>query len=316
MKLSIIIPVYNVEAYVESCIMSCVNQDIPLNQYEIIILNDGSTDASLEVVQRLSEKYSNIKVYSHDNQGLSLTRNTGLELASGTYIWFVDSDDSIEDKCLSSLLEEASGVDMLAFGCKDYEDGNLVGEFRYGTDARLTGCEFMVETTTCFMHGAPFYLFRREFMLNCNLKFYPGIYHEDTELIPKALLEAGVVKISKGSWYHRNIRSGSITRSINPKRAYDLLFVAERLSAYISAKQLPKSVRKSFLLLLPIIMNNSLNLISNCPDDEIKRFNSVFANKKLFKYYLASRNLRYVIEGIALFLFRKHPVAFYRMIKK
>ena len=104
LKLSIIIPVYNTEKYVGECLDSCLEQDIPRNEYEIICVDDGSTDGSLKILTEYSEKYSNIHVYSQKNQGVSAARNTGIDIAQGKYIWFVDSDDYIAVNCLKILL--------------------------------------------------------------------------------------------------------------------------------------------------------------------------------------------------------------------
>ena len=88
MILSIIIPVYNVEDYIIKCLNSCVSQDIPLESYEIIAVNDGSKDSSLQKLNQFSKDYSNIRVISQENKGLSGARNTGLREAKGDYIWF------------------------------------------------------------------------------------------------------------------------------------------------------------------------------------------------------------------------------------
>ena len=104
LKLSIIIPVYNTEKYVGECLDSCVDQDIPKNEYEIICVDDGSTDGSRKVLATYSEKYSNIHVYKQKNQGVSAARNGGISVAQGKYIWFVDSDDYIAVNCLKILL--------------------------------------------------------------------------------------------------------------------------------------------------------------------------------------------------------------------
>lgn len=104
LKLSIIIPVYNTEKYVGECLDSCLEQDIPRNEYEIICVDDGSTDGSRKVLATYSEKYSNIHVYSQKNQGVSAARNGGISVAQGKYIWFVDSDDYIAVNCLKILL--------------------------------------------------------------------------------------------------------------------------------------------------------------------------------------------------------------------
>ena len=93
MLLPIIIPVYNVEQFVEKCIRSCESQDVAKDRYEIIVVNDGAKDNSLEVVQRVAAEYDNIRVFSQPNAGLSAARNMGMRLAKGEYYMFVDSDD-------------------------------------------------------------------------------------------------------------------------------------------------------------------------------------------------------------------------------
>ena len=110
MKLSIIIPVYNVEKYVERCLRSILNQGVSEKEYEIIIQNDGSTDNSLAIVERVVKEYSNCLVFSSQNRGLSAARNAAFCHASGHCVWFVDSDDWIEDGCLSILLNDANAT--------------------------------------------------------------------------------------------------------------------------------------------------------------------------------------------------------------
>ena len=117
MRLSIIIPAYNVDQYLDRCIESCESQDIHQNDYEIIIVNDGSCDKSLNIANALANKYSNVNVISQENQGLSIARNTGMTLAKGNYIWFVDSDDYIVKNCVGSVLAlcEKNDLDIPSF---------------------------------------------------------------------------------------------------------------------------------------------------------------------------------------------------------
>ena len=102
-KLSIIIPVYNVENYVDTCIESLYKQGISEYEFEVILINDGSTDNSLSIIQEYENKYSNITIISQKNQGLSTTRNNGIKLAKGEYLLFVDSDDLIIENILTHL---------------------------------------------------------------------------------------------------------------------------------------------------------------------------------------------------------------------
>ena len=95
-QLSIIVPVYNVQDYIERCLTSIINSDLERIQYEIIVVNDGTKDGSMLVVNDYLKKYEHIKVFEQENQGLSSARNTGMAHAVGKYIWFVDSDDYID----------------------------------------------------------------------------------------------------------------------------------------------------------------------------------------------------------------------------
>ena len=100
MFLSIIIPVYNAEKYINDCLLSCITQNISANDYEIICVNDGSKDSSLSILQDFASKNKNIIIIDKSNEGVSAARNDGMKVASGEYIWFVDSDDVIKHNCL------------------------------------------------------------------------------------------------------------------------------------------------------------------------------------------------------------------------
>ena len=110
-ELSIIVPVYNVEGYIEKCLSSLVTQDILMNDYEIIVINDGSTDNSLTFVEKFANGFSCIKVYSQHNQGLGSARNTGIRHSTGHYLMFVDGDDFVEPN-LGSVIKRAKEMDL------------------------------------------------------------------------------------------------------------------------------------------------------------------------------------------------------------
>lgn len=117
MFLTIIIPVYNAQKYIDECLQSCLSQDIDKNDYQIICIDDGSTDNSLNILNEYKKNNSNIIVVSQKNSGVSVARNKGIGLAQGDYIWFVDSDDFIRHNCLSELKELAQEkYDIISFG--------------------------------------------------------------------------------------------------------------------------------------------------------------------------------------------------------
>jgi glycosyltransferase involved in cell wall biosynthesis len=130
-KLSIIIPVYNASLYVEKCLRSCAEQDIYPEEYEIIVINDGSKDNSPEIIARVMADYSNFVFIDKQNSGVSSARNAGLDIAKGKYIWFVDADDWIETKCLAFLLEalKKNDLDALQINAKEVAANGDVSPF-------------------------------------------------------------------------------------------------------------------------------------------------------------------------------------------
>ena len=118
LRLSVIIPFYNVERFISECLDSVFNQDIPLSDYEVICVNDGSPDHSREVVLKYMERYPNLRLIEHErNRKLGTARNTGRSIAKGKYIWNVDSDDKIVPNCLGEMLRicEENNLDVLEF---------------------------------------------------------------------------------------------------------------------------------------------------------------------------------------------------------
>lgn len=114
MKLSVIIPVYNVEKYITKCIKSILLHRT--NDIEIILVNDGSTDNSLALATSLLQGEDNVKIITQKNQGLSEARNTGFKDSIGEYVWFVDSDDSITEDAFNTILSQLNGPDIIAIG--------------------------------------------------------------------------------------------------------------------------------------------------------------------------------------------------------
>ncbi len=127
LRLSIIVPFYNVERYIAECLDSVFDQDIPLEEYEVICVNDGSPDGSRDIVVEYMKRYPNLHLVEHDrNRKLGAARNTGRAAAKGEYIWNVDSDDKIAPHCLGKLLKvcEENQLDVLEFGRTMFWEGN------------------------------------------------------------------------------------------------------------------------------------------------------------------------------------------------
>ena len=131
MKLSIIVPVYNVADYLAKCLDSLLTQDLPQNEYEIIVVNDGSTDNSGDIAQQYADKYAGITLINQANQGLSGARNTGIQQAKGDYIQFVDSDDYLEVYVLGGLMKqiEKDKLDVLRYKYQNVRINNASNKY-------------------------------------------------------------------------------------------------------------------------------------------------------------------------------------------
>lgn len=127
MFLSIIIPIYNKSAYLPDCMQSVLKQNIPPEQYEIICVDDGSTDDSLQVLEQYAAQNSNVHVFSKKNGGVSSARNLGLKYAAGDYVWFIDPDDFIAPNCLSTILKKC---------CEENCEWLVVGSYQFTDDAK------------------------------------------------------------------------------------------------------------------------------------------------------------------------------------
>lgn len=216
MLLSIIIPVYNIELYIDDCIKSCITQNINSQDYEIIIVNDGSSDDSLKVVQRYQQYNSNITIINKINGGLSSARNAGLNVAQGKYIWFIDGDDVISNNCIKDLLSyiQNQDLDILFINYSRIHETAEINnttlsayDFNNGI---LSGGDFFKNRQGDFLMVWR-YIFKKSIFSDHGLRFYEGIIHEDVEFTHKAIYYAKRIGICYSViYYYRTLRKGSI----------------------------------------------------------------------------------------------------------
>lgn len=215
-RLSIIVPVYNVEQWLLRCLKSLFAQNLIEDEFELLIINDGSKDNSLSIADNFASFHSNVKVISRENGGLSAARNTGLTHASGNYVWFVDSDDFIEPNSIKRPLEfaEKYQLDVMCFYFQlAHENG---GTEHFGYKPRhsgmvLTGPDFVSETGFVMSPWAAIY--RRDFLMENGLRYMEGILHEDEEFSPRAQFLAKRIAHLPDVVYNYFQRSGSIMKS-------------------------------------------------------------------------------------------------------
>ena len=228
--LSVIIPIYNVEPYVEKCIRSLEIQDISRDEYEIICVNDGSPDKSREVVLRLQNEFNNIILIDQINQGVSVARNTGADKAVGKYLLFIDPDDYVHENSLGSIIKKAviehAQVTVPVYAYID-SDGNVQGKkkFEYYNGKVLSGIEaFSVLRGKGQKVSGPIkgvipdssvgIIFEKEFLDKNCLRYVPGvIMFQDVEILARIHCLADRCLLVTEFFYYAVSRKGSTTRS-------------------------------------------------------------------------------------------------------
>lgn len=241
MKLSIIVPIYNVAPYLCKCVDSLLMQDI--SDYEIILVDDGSPDECPQICDEYAATHENIIVIHQDNAGLSAARNSGITIARGEYVLFVDSDDYLQPNTLGTLLiqVERDHLDVLRFRYQNVrENGEAFAPYKDMTDYNdysatpTDGLTFLNERmgTQCYVV---------QFLVKVSIVrqelFIPGIYFEDTDWTPRMLLHAKRVASTDLVIYNYLWREGSITLSQKNiikmrKQLQDKIFILGRLNEW------------------------------------------------------------------------------------
>lgn len=246
-KISVIIPVYNVKQYITRCVESVLQQNF--SKYEILLIDDGSTDGSDAICDDYNQKYDCITAFHKKNGGLSDARNFGLKKANGRYILFVDSDDYLAENALNALYGETSErPDMVIGHCMPLKPSKNMDRFENVVRRNLeyhhiyTGKKYL---ELCLKGGAIRVeawrsLYLREFLLKNNLEFKRNIMHEDEQFTPRALLLANKIVLSDLEFYcYDNTRESSIMNSpsLSTKKAIDRFEICDELiSIYKNVK--------------------------------------------------------------------------------
>lgn len=211
-KVSVIVPVYNVESYLEKCLESLVNQT--LKDIEIIIVNDGSPDNSQKIIDRYTKKYKNIKAYLKENGGLSDARNYGLKKASGKYIAFLDSDDYVTTDMYESMYKKAisGNFDMVVCDLNYIYDDKIVKAYSNIKDDTTN-----IKKTMLNIYPAAWNKIFKKDLFNKNIEFKKGVWFEDVEFIYRLLPYVKKIGVVHEHFNQYVQRLGSITSTVNPK---------------------------------------------------------------------------------------------------
>ena len=315
MKLSIVLTVYNKEAYLRRALDALLDQEgVNGDDYEILVVNDGSTDGSSLIIDEYAKRDERVRVLTQENQGLSMARNNGIEAAKGEYVWFVDADDTISRKAVSLICVSAkTNPDVIPFYARTEGEDKLRNDI---PTSMTNGKEVLLSGH--WQQCGVFWAFRRYFLQVNGLRFMPGIYHEDAEFTPRMLYAAKTINVIPEVLYTVYRDPNSITQVPRPKRAFDYLTVAESLSRFIEAKgEKDTNIGISIFTHAALCINNGLYVISQNSREEQHRFNRAFSEKKdiLLESLLTASQSKYRLEGALFKLFNGGYVGLYKLLK-
>lgn len=323
-KISIIVPVYNVEKYVDRCLDSLINQSY--KNIEIIIVNDGSTDNSMKVVEKKYKNNDKIRIYDKKNGGLSSARNYGLGKATGDYYLFVDSDDWLELNCIEELVNiiKKGNADIIEFGYKLVSDNsvlstakfenceiepkeNILGEFFFGTQIIDIVCNKIYNKN-----------------LFIDLRFVEGKIHEDYMITPELLFKCNKIVIIDKVFYNYYQRSDSITQKPFSEKNFDRIFAGKHVADFCN-KNIPDYyeialIRIGFICIyLYKHLMDSSKIISKCDYKKYKE-KIIYEYNNIYKMVYRSQSLNKLpfYKRIMFVMFKynmKLTVGIYRLLR-
>lgn len=291
MLISIIIPIYNVEKYIERCLLSVFNQTY--TNIEIILVNDCSPDNSMSCVSDLLSFRFNenrVKIFTHENnQGLSVARNTGIGMAVGDYLYFLDSDDEITLDCIETLVKNCDGEDFVFAGffkndgslfCQNFENKLEDDAIK---DAYFRG---KIYDMACNK------LVKRDFVVKNELYFKPRLLHEDVLWTYNCCMAASSIRSLEKPTYIYHIIEGSLNTNFTVRNYESLVVLYSEIKEDIVERNLIKDPR-AFLFLLNLILNIKIKAISS-PNFTFKELRS-FTFPISYQYHNLNSTFRYIL---------------------
>lgn len=240
MKFSVIIPVYNVEAYLRECLDSVLNQTF--SDWEAICVNDGSTDRSEMIIEAYAQKDARIRGISKANGGTSTARNAGMKEAKGEYIVFLDGDDWLELNALQTMSDHLNYEDILCFsgrryfeGTKSYHPADQLVEKSYPIGMDYYNENALLHRDFAFV-CVVLRVYQRRFLMEHQLFFDDDVSYEDNLWMPITLYHAKTVNVISAPLYVYRIRQGSKMQDVSLERKKDMMNVANRLATFFVPK--------------------------------------------------------------------------------
>ncbi|MFS0674969.1 glycosyltransferase family 2 protein [Ornithinibacillus sp. 179-J 7C1 HS] len=306
---SVIIPVYNVEHYIKECLDSVLKQTY--NNIEVILIDDGSKDGSTEVLKEYAETNEIFKLYVQENAGQSASRNKGIELAKGKYVYFLDADDFILPETISNLVTRAETheLDIVLFAAEPFTEDENVKIFKWQYDlskyyhsSKVYQKNEHLELLQKGFNVSPcLYLIKKDVLINHNLRFKPGIQHEDELFSLKLYLNVNKAMYDPYFYYKRRYRSDSVMtthQNKNMQRSFDSYWVVikemEKLLLNYT-KPLERTLIKRRIGKLYSILAKS-DLDASYKKVKLKEINELNHLEKL--YYNVKGNMKKMIKKI------------------
>lgn len=315
MKLSIIIPAYNSAKFIEKCVRSCETQDLETEEYEVIIVDDGSTDNTKECIQELQKEFSNIIYIYQENARQGAARNNGLRNSRGKYIWYVDSDDWITENCLGiiiSKLERLSLTGILVGRITQYKNEAFTW-YNIDEDAIISGKDIL--NGDKYFIPPTYAIWKREYLIENNLYFKENLFHEDSEFYPRLFYRAERIGAISKACYCVYPNLCSTTRGINPQRAFDIVTVARLLNDF-RITITDKCINRMLIDYISMTINSSLYNSFHLDNNHIKKLNQLwYKNKDLLAILLKSKKIKYKIEGLLFSIFPQKTCFLYKLLQ-
>lgn len=274
--LSVIIPVYNVETYLEEALDSVLNQSF--KNIEVITVNDGSTDKSGIILDEYEKKNQRLTVYHRQNYGLSATRNFGFKKAKGAYIYFLDSDDCIANGAFEDVMRLAADTssDIICLSSKYIDEYGRVMEkktpkIRPDYQIPVSGENLFVELmkSKSYSSTVSSYIFKKSFLKELQISFDEGFIHEDEAFTAIALCSTDCVTSKSCCYYLHRLRSNSImSQKKGEKNIIGWTKAVSNILSFINSRNLNEDTVEMLLVRVRILANNSIGVINKLNSEQ------------------------------------------------
>lgn len=290
MKYSIIVPVYNVEKYIEQCLNSIIKQTY--DNYEVIIVNDGSPDNSMDIIKKFVKKDKRFKVFTKENGGLSDARNYGVKQSSGDAIIFVDGDDYIDKDLLLEIDKEfqvSRDIDVVRFQLRLVDDnGNVLEQPSYKVFSNISSKDaYRILLKDIYVDVACGYAYRKDFFIQNGFEYAKGKIHEDLGLTHLILIKSNNISSINYVGYNYVQREGSImtstSRKQNLRKVYDTLFHFDNYMAIL--KKDTSIIEGNKELLTNYLIRVIISKAKLLEDDDFNKYIKDLKKRRIYQYF-------------------------------